>query len=132
MPHKETTEGLGKPPSPSTIINKRKRDGEDKMIDWMSEKCNRLMDKYGLSAYGFDKERDGADAEVILEVCGEETERPARLGNVVNLTDDEIERRFAAAAFAIGIDEGIDALVEFADRMLDPSDDGELDEPVPF
>ena len=102
------------------------------MIDWMSEKCNRLMDKYGLSAYGFDKERDGADAEVILEVCGEETERPARLGNVVNLTDDEIERRFAAAAFAIGIDEGIDALVEFADRMLDPSDDGELDEPVPF
>ena len=102
------------------------------MISWMSEKCNRLMDKYGLSAYGFDKERDGADAEIILEVNGEETERTARIGNVVNLTDDEIERRFAAAAFAIGIAEGIDALVTFADRMLDPSDNGELDEPIPF
>ena len=101
------------------------------MISWMSEKCNRLMDNYGLSAYGFDKERDGADAEIILEVNGEETERTARIGNVVNLTDDEIERRFAAAAFAIGIAEGIDALVTFADRMLDPSDNGELDEPIP-
>lgn len=102
------------------------------MIDWMSAKCNRLMDRYGISAYGFDMERDGADAEVILEVCGEETERPARIGNVVNLTDDEIERRFAAAAFAIGIEEGIDALVIFADRMFDPADNGELDEPIPF
>ncbi len=102
------------------------------MIDWMSQKCNVLMDRYGISAYGFDKERDGADAEVILEVCGEGTERPARIGNVVNLTDDEIERRFAAAAFAIGIAEGIDALVTFADRMFDPADNGELDEPIPF
>ena len=102
------------------------------MIDWMSTKCNRLMDRYGIEAYGFDKERDGADAEVILEVGGEETERSARLGNVVNLTDDAIERRFAAAAFAIGIAEGIDALVTFADRMLDPADNGELDEPIPF
>ena len=102
------------------------------MIDWMSTKCNRLMDNYGISAYGFDKERDGKDAEGILEVCGEETERSARLGNVENLTDDEIERRLAAAAFAIGINEGIDALVTFADRMLDPSDDGELEDPIPF
>lgn len=102
------------------------------MIDWMSVKCNRLMDRYGITAYGFDKERDGKDAEVILEVCGEETERSARLGNVENLTDDAIERRFAAAAFAIGINEGIDALVTFADRMLDPSDDGELEDPIPF
>ena len=70
--------------------------------------------------------------DAILEVNGEETERTARIGNVVNLTDDEIERRFAAAAFAIGIAEGIDALVTFADRMFDPSDNGELDEPIPF
>ena len=102
------------------------------MIDWMSTKCNRLMDRYGIDAYGFDMERDVADAEVILEVGGEETERSARLGNVVNLSYDAIERRFAAAALEIGIHEGIDALVTFADRMLDPSDDGELDEPVPF
>lgn len=102
------------------------------MIVWMSAKCNRLMDRYGISAYGFDMERDGADAEVILEVCGEETERPARLGNVVNLSDEAIERRLAAAALAIGIAEGNDALVTFADRMLDPADNGELDEPIPF
>ena len=102
------------------------------MIDWMSTKCNMLMDRYGIAAYGFDKERDGADAEVILEVCGEETERSARLGDVRDISDEAIERRFAAAAFAIGVNEGIDALVEFADRMLDPSDDGELDDPIPF
>ena len=48
------------------------------MIGWMSAKCNRLMDRYGISAYGFDMERDAADAEVILEVRGEETGRPAR------------------------------------------------------
>ena len=102
------------------------------MIDWMSTKCNRLMDRYGIDAYGFDMERDVADAEVILEVGGEETERSARLGNVANLSYDAIERRFAAAVFAIGIHEGIDALVEFADRMLDPSDDGELEDPIPF
>ena len=102
------------------------------MIDWMSAKCNRLMDRYGISAYGFDMERDVADAEVILEVGGEETERSARLGNVEKLSYEAIERRFAAAAFAIGIHEGIDALVEFADRMLDPSDDGELEDQIPF
>lgn len=98
----------------------------------MSAKCNRLMDRYGISAYGFDMERDGADATVILEVGGEETERLARLGNVMNLSDNAIERRLAAAAFSIGINEGIDSLVEFADRMLDPSDNVELEEPIPF
>ena len=102
------------------------------MIDWMSAKCNRLMDRYGLSAYGFDRERDAKDAEVILEVNGDEPERTPRLGNVEGLSDEAIERRFAAAALEIGIHEGIDALVTFADRMLDPSDNWELDEPVPF
>ena len=102
------------------------------MIDWMGTKCNRLMDRYGIDAYGFDMERDGADAEVAIEVGGDATEHPARLGDVRDLSDDEIERRFAAAVFAIGIQEGIDALVEFADRMLDPSDDGELEDPIPF
>ena len=102
------------------------------MIEWMSTKCNRLMDRYGISAYGFDMERDVEDVEVAIEFCGEATEHPARLGDVRNLSADAIERRFAAAVFAIGIHEGIDALVEFADRMLDPSDDGELEDPIPF
>ena len=102
------------------------------MIFWMSPKCNRLMDRYGISAYGFDKERDGADAEVILEVGGEETERSARLGDVTNLSDEAIERRFVAAVLYIGIHEYIYDLVTFADRMLDPSDDGELEDPIPF
>ena len=102
------------------------------MMDWMSVKCNRLMDRYGISAYGFDMERDAADAEAILEVKGEETNRPARLGNTQGLNDDAIERRFAAAVLAVGIHEGIGDLVTFADRMLDPSDDGELVAPIPF
>lgn len=102
------------------------------MIDWMSAKCNRLMARYGISAYGFDKERDAVDAEVMLEVRGEETNRPARIGNIQGLNDDAIERRLAAAALAIGIHEGIGDLVTFADRMLDPSDDGELEDPIPF
>lgn len=102
------------------------------MITWMSTKCQRLMDNYGIAAYGFDMERDCADAEVILEVGGEETERSALLGDIRGLDYDAIERRFAAAAFAIGLHEGIDALVTFADRMLNPSDDGELDVPIPF
>ena len=102
------------------------------MIDWMSRKCNMLMDRYGIAAYGFDKERDGADAEVILEVKGDETERPARLGDVRDISDEAIERRFAAACLAVGIAEGIGELAHFADRMLDPSDNGELDDPIPF
>lgn len=102
------------------------------MINWMSEKCNRLMDRYGITAYGFDKERDGKDAEIILEVGGNETERSARIGDVTDLNDDAIERRFAAAAMAIGIAEGITDLVTFADRMLDNSDDGELEDPIGF
>lgn len=102
------------------------------MKDRMSSKCKRLMDRYGISAYGFDLGRDFSDAEIILEVGGEETERPARLGNVLTLTDEAIERRLAAAAFSIGIHEGIEALVKFADRMLDPYDNGELDDPIPF
>lgn len=102
------------------------------MIDWMSRKCNVLMDRYGIAAYGFDKERDAEDAEVILEVKGEETERSARLGDVKGLSDEAIERRFAAACLAVGIAEGIGELAHFADRMLDPSDDGELDDPIPF
>ena len=102
------------------------------MINWMSNKCNRLIDRYGITAYGFDKERDGKDAEVILEVCGDDTEHTAKLGDVTDLNDDAIERRFAAAAMAIGIAEGIPMLVEFADRMLDNSDDGELEDPIGF
>ena len=102
------------------------------MINWMSAKCNRLMDRYGITAYGFDKERDGKDAAIILEVCGTETERPARIGDATDLTVDGIERRFAAAVMAIGIAEGITDLVTFADRMLDNSDDGELEDPIGF
>ena len=102
------------------------------MIDWMSKKCNKLMERYGISAYGFDKERDGKDAEVILEVHGEEPERSARLGDVTNLSDEAIERRFVAAVLVIGIHECIYDLIAFADRMLDPSDDGELEDPIPF
>lgn len=102
------------------------------MIDWMSTKCNRLMDLYNIGAIGFDVEKEGDDAQVILEVNGNQTERFAMLGDVRGLSPDAIERRFAAAAFAIGIHEGIDALVMFADRMLDPSDDGELEDPIPF
>ena len=102
------------------------------MIDWMSEKCNRLMDLYNISAIGFDPETEGDDAQVILEVNGNQTERFAMLGDVRGLSPDDIERRFAAAAFAVGIAENISELVKFADRLLDPSDDGELEEPVPF
>ena len=94
------------------------------MIEWMSEKCDRLMEEYGISAIGFDPERE-ENAEVILEFYGEQTERPAVLGDVRNLDSVGIERRFAAAVLHVGIREDIPALVEFADRMLDPSDNGE-------
>lgn len=91
------------------------------MIYWMSEKCDRLMEEYGISAIGFDPEKEET-AEVILEVYGEQTERPAVLGDVRNLDSVGIERRFVAAVRHVGIREDIPALVEFADRMIDPSE----------
>lgn len=91
------------------------------MIYWMSEKCSNLMDEYGISAIGFDPERE-EPAEVILEFYGEQTEHPAVLGDVRNLDSVGIERRFVAAVRHVGVSEDIPALVEFADRMIDTSE----------
>lgn len=102
------------------------------MIDWMSKKCDRLMDKYHVCAYGFDSEKDGDDAKVYIELRGCDIGEPVRLGAIRNVPFDTIERRFAAGVFAIGVRRGLDVLVEFADRMLDPYDDGELEYPIPF
>jgi len=102
------------------------------MIDWMGKKCNRLMDLYNIGAIGFDLEKEGDDAQVILEVNGNQTERFAMLGDVRGLSPDEIERRFVAATFAVGVAEGIPVLVTFADRMMDAADNGELEDVIPF
>lgn len=89
------------------------------MIYWMSENTDKQLARFGVSVTGFDPEREADNARCMVEwgdgECG-----LIPLGDVRNLTDREIDRRFAAGLRGLAEGDGSDILDEAAALCLEP------------
>lgn len=89
------------------------------MIYWMSENTNEQLDRFNVSVTGFDPEREGDDARCMVE-WGDDECGIVKLGDIRNLTEAEIDRRFAAGLRGLAKGEGSDILDEAATLCLAP------------
>ena len=90
------------------------------MICWMSEHTNEVLDRHDVSVIGFDIDREAANAYCIVGMNG--TSMGVCLGNVEGLTDEQIDRRFAAAMLQFAMsaaEDGDDEGYEVLDELLD-------------
>ena len=63
------------------------------MIYWMSDDTDRIMTECGIAVYGFDPEKDGANAACILELSDDRSVT-VRLGDVRGMSAEGIDRLF--------------------------------------
>ena len=90
------------------------------MIYWMSEKTNEIIDRHDMGVIGFDPEREASAAHCIVSMNG--TAMGVCLGNVEGLTDEQIDRRFAAAMLQFAMsaaEDGDDEGYEVLDELLE-------------
>ena len=91
------------------------------MIYWMSKNTNYQLDRYSIFVTGFDPETEGEDARCKVEWGDEENECGiVVMGDIRNLSDTEIDRRFAAGLVALADEVGEERLEEAAAFCFEP------------
>lgn len=86
------------------------------MIYWMSEDTSRIMNECGIAVYGFDPERDGENAECILELS-DDTDVSVCLGDVRGMSNGDIDSLFRQKVCETA--KGNDRLEEVAEAIED-------------
>ena len=91
------------------------------MIAWMSKRTSDLLDRYGAEVYGFDMERDAADAWCSVTIGG--VTQHIHLGDVRGLSYGAIDRRFAGAMLQYALDTASDIFADRAEEAYALADD---------
>ena len=95
------------------------------MIYWMSERTENVLSLFNVEVIGFDPERSSKAA--MCQITHDGVTASVRLGNVSDLDDCVIDRRFAAAMLRLAVDMDSDPmadkrqvreLYEIADMLL--------------